>query len=99
MLNKVLSIYGHILLDFMQIFQDRALPNLEYQFLQVIWCASAFSSLSYCDKCFLKWKGAYYSRYLAYSDTTIWISWKYSKMGHFPTSNITYFKSFGLVQL
>ena len=43
-LNKALSIFGHILLDFMQIFQDGALPNLEYQFLQVIWCASAFSS-------------------------------------------------------
>ena len=36
-LNKVLSIFGHILLDFMQIFQDGALPNLEYQFLRVIW--------------------------------------------------------------
>ena len=28
----VLSIFGHILLDFMEIFQDGALPNLEYHF-------------------------------------------------------------------
>ena len=27
-LNKVLSIFGHILFDFMQIFQDGALPYL-----------------------------------------------------------------------
>ena len=29
----------------MEIFQNGALPNLEYQFLQVIWCAIAFMSL------------------------------------------------------
>ena len=26
----------------MEIFQDGALPNLEYHLFQVIWCASAF---------------------------------------------------------
>ena len=38
---------GHIwthLMDFMEIFQVGGFPNLEYQFLQVIWCASAFIS-------------------------------------------------------
>ena len=34
----VLGIFGHILLDFMEIFQDWALPNLEYHLFQVIWC-------------------------------------------------------------
>ena len=37
----VLSIFGHILKDFMKIFQDEAFPNLEYHLLQVIWCVSA----------------------------------------------------------
>ena len=39
-LNKVLGIFGHILLDFMEIFQDGALPNLEYHLFQVIWGVS-----------------------------------------------------------
>ena len=37
-----LSIFGHILLDFVEIFQDGALPNLEYHLFQVIKCALAF---------------------------------------------------------
>ena len=36
-----LSIFGHIIFDFMEIFQDGAFPNLEYHLLQVIWCVSA----------------------------------------------------------
>ena len=36
-----LSIFGHILKDFMEIFQDGAFPNLEYHLFQVIWCFSA----------------------------------------------------------
>ena len=36
-----LSIFGHILKDFMEIFQDGAFPNLEYHLFQVIWCVSA----------------------------------------------------------
>ena len=40
----VLGIFGHILLDFMEIFQVGALPNLEYHLCQVIWCSSAFIS-------------------------------------------------------
>ena len=36
----VLSIFGHILFDFIEIFQDRALPNLEYHLFQVIWRVS-----------------------------------------------------------
>ena len=36
----VLSIFGHIYLDFMEIFLDWALPNLEYHLFQVIWCVS-----------------------------------------------------------
>ena len=36
-----LSIFGHIIKDFMEIFQDGAFPNLEYHLLQVIWCATA----------------------------------------------------------
>ena len=35
------SIFGHILWDFMEIFQDGAFPNLEYHLFQVIWCVSA----------------------------------------------------------
>ena len=36
----VLGIIGHILLDFMEIFQVGGFPNLEYQVIQVIWCVS-----------------------------------------------------------
>ena len=36
-----LSIFGHIILDFMEIFQDGAFPNLVYPLFQVIWCVSA----------------------------------------------------------
>ena len=36
-----LSIFGHILNDFMEIFQDGDFPNLEYHLFQVIWCFSA----------------------------------------------------------
>ena len=36
----VLSIFGHIYLDFIEIFLDWALPNLEYHLFQVIWCVS-----------------------------------------------------------
>ena len=36
--------------------------------------------------------------YGAYLDTSNWISWKYSKMGHFPTRNNFYFKKFGVFQ-
>ena len=36
-----LSIFGHFLKDFMEIFQDGAFPNLEYHLFQVIWCFSA----------------------------------------------------------
>ena len=36
-----LSIFGHILNDFMEIFQDGAFPNLEYYLFQVIWCNTA----------------------------------------------------------
>ena len=39
--NYVLSIFGHILLDFMKIFQDEAFLNLEYHLFQVIWYVSA----------------------------------------------------------
>ena len=35
------SILGHILYDFMEIFQDGAFPILEYHLFQVIWCVSA----------------------------------------------------------
>ena len=45
-----LSIFGHILKDFMEIFQDGAFPNLEYHLVQVIWCFSALITLNYCDK-------------------------------------------------
>ena len=33
-----LSIFGHILKVFMEIFQDGAFPNLEYHLFQVNWC-------------------------------------------------------------
>ena len=36
----LLCIFGHILLDFKEKFQDGALPNLEYHLFQVIWCVS-----------------------------------------------------------
>ena len=36
-----LSIFGHILEDFMKIFQDEAFLNLEYHLFQVIWYVSA----------------------------------------------------------
>ena len=36
-----LSIFGHIILDFMEIVQDGAFPNLEYHLFQVILCVSA----------------------------------------------------------
>ena len=32
----VLSIFGHILLNFMEIFQDVTFPNLEFNLFQVI---------------------------------------------------------------
>ena len=37
------SIFGHILKDFMEIFQDGAFPNLEYHLFQVFWCVSALN--------------------------------------------------------
>ena len=37
----VLSIFGQILVDIMEIFQDGAFPNLEYHLFQVSWCISA----------------------------------------------------------
>ena len=36
------SIFGHIIWDFMKIFQDGAFLNLEYHLFQVIWSVSAF---------------------------------------------------------
>ena len=39
-INLGLSIFGHILKDFMEIFQDGAFPNMEYHLLQVIWCVT-----------------------------------------------------------
>ena len=36
-----LSIFWHILKDFMEINQDGAFPNLEYRLFQLIWCFSA----------------------------------------------------------
>ena len=36
-----LSKFGHIIEDFMEIFQDAAFPNLEYHLFQVICCVSA----------------------------------------------------------
>ena len=35
------SIFGHILQDFMEIFQDGVFPNLDYHLFQMIWCISA----------------------------------------------------------
>ena len=35
-----LSIFGYILKDFMEIFQDGAFPNVEYHLFQLIWCFS-----------------------------------------------------------
>ena len=40
-INLGLSIFGHILNDFMEIFQDGAFPNLEYNLFQLIRCFSA----------------------------------------------------------
>ena len=42
----VLSIFGHILLDFMEIFQVGALPNLEYHLFQGIWCVFVSANLA-----------------------------------------------------
>ena len=39
----VLSIFGQILVDVMEIFQDGAFPNLKYHLFQVSWCISAFT--------------------------------------------------------
>ena len=36
-----LSIFGQILVDVVEIFQDGAFPNLEYHLFQVGWCISA----------------------------------------------------------
>ena len=36
----VLSIFGHLLLYFMEIFQEAAFPDLEYHLFQVVWCDS-----------------------------------------------------------
>ena len=44
------SIVGHILKDFMEVFQDGAFPNLEYHLFQVIWCVTALSRYINCDK-------------------------------------------------
>ena len=44
------SIFGHILKDFTEIFQDGAFPNLDYHLFQLIWCVSVLIKLSYCDK-------------------------------------------------
>ena len=44
------SLFGHILKDFMEIFQDRAFPNLEYYVFQAFWCVSALIMYSYRDK-------------------------------------------------
>ena len=46
----VLSIFGQILVDVMEIFQDGAFPNLEYHLFQVFWCVSALIMYSYRDK-------------------------------------------------
>ena len=40
-INLGLSIFGHILNDFLEIFQDGAFPNLEYHLFQLIRCFSA----------------------------------------------------------
>ena len=45
-----LSIFGLILKDFMEIFQDGAFPNLEYNLFQVTWCFSALIRYIYCEK-------------------------------------------------
>ena len=37
-INLGFSLFGHIKLDFMEIFQDGAFPNLEYHLFQVNWC-------------------------------------------------------------
>ena len=39
----VLSIFRHILLDSMDLFQDGALLNSEYYLFQVIWCVSTLN--------------------------------------------------------
>ena len=37
---NVFSIFGYILYDSMEIFQDGAFPNMEYTLFQVIWFVS-----------------------------------------------------------
>ena len=37
----VLNMFGHILVNFMEIFQDGTFPDLEYHLFQVIWSVSA----------------------------------------------------------
>ena len=49
-INLGFSLFGHIELDFMEIFQDGALPNLEYHLFQVIWVFSVLIGYTYCDK-------------------------------------------------
>ena len=46
------SIIVLIKLDFMEIFQDGAFPNLEYYLFKVIWCVSALIRLRliFCEK-------------------------------------------------
>ena len=45
-----LSIVGHILKDFMEIFQDGAFPNLEYHLFHVNLCVLTLNRQRYCDK-------------------------------------------------
>ena len=40
-IDVLLSIFGHIIWDFMKIFEDGAFLNFEYHLFQVIWCVSA----------------------------------------------------------
>ena len=69
----VLSIFGHILLDFMEIFQVGGYPNVEYQFLQVNWGASAlFLKVTVTNDTY-SGKGHINLGFVAYSDTTYWI--------------------------
>ena len=81
----------------MEIFQDGTFPNLEYHLFQVIWCVTAIISKIYCEKILL-WKQTYLFRVLPYLYSSNMISWKYSKMRHFPTWNNTCFKCFGVLQ-
>ena len=77
----------------MEIFQDGAFPNLEYHLFQVIWCSF---SINYV-KLLCKMRPFVGKKHINlgikhYLDTSFRISWKYSKMRHFPTWNITCFK-------